>query len=253
MIAERKSPYGVKPAKDAVPIFEDREEWERLCAVLTTNRRRFGRRESHLLSNIAVCALCDRPLIGAQSGDGVPSYGCRKRRKEPEACGGIYISKKYLDEIVTREALAFLSNRERVNAVLRSRGDSADLAAIDARINELEGRRVTLENDYYTPPAGHRPIDPDRYWAIRGEIEAELEQLDRRRAIDREGDLLIEARDNSGDIAEVWAEWGVNQQRQVLKLIVKRLEVRPGRVVRTKGKQGNSFDPTRVSIIFADE
>jgi hypothetical protein len=72
-------------------------------------------------------------------------------------------------------------------------------------------------------------------------------------AVNREAGDLKEALDFGDDAAEVWAERGVNYQRRMLKLIVKRIEVRPGRVIRTKGKSGNSFDPERVSITFADK
>jgi site-specific DNA recombinase len=253
MIGQRLSPYGLRDAQDALPIFTDREEWERLRVTINANRRQLGRKEWHLCSNIAACSLCNRPLIGAQSGDGVPSYGCRKRRKEPGACGRIYIAKKYLDEIVTREAIAFLSDRNRVMAVLRSQENSADMAAIHARYDELESDKLALERAAFRPPQGVPRLPTERYWSLRAEIEEEEEELLRRMAVNREAGDLKEALDFGDDAAEVWAERGVNYQRRMLKLIVKRIEVRPGRVIRTKGKSGNSFDPERVSITFADK
>jgi hypothetical protein len=253
MVAQRQSPYGLHDLEDVPPIFADREEWERLCAVLNANRRQVGRREWHLCSNIATCSNCNRPLISAMSGDGFAAYGCRKRRKEPGACGRIWISRGYLDDMVTREAITFLSDRERIMAVLASRDSGADMKAAHVRFAELEENKLALEEARFNPPSGHRRLESERYYTVRDAILEEQEQLHRRMAVSREAGLLVEALDFGDDAAEIWAERGVNYQRQILKLVVKRLEVRPGRVIRTKGKSGNSFDPERVTIIFADK
>jgi site-specific DNA recombinase len=251
MVAQREYGDSLYDLEGVPPIFEDREEWERLCAVLMSNRRQLGRKEWHLCSNVATCALCGRPLIGAQSGDGTPAYGCRKRRKEPGACGRIYIAKKYLDELVARGAIEFLSDRERVMAVLRSR-EGSGLESLHKRMNELSDSMVALAAAL-APPPGVPRMPLEVYYAKVAEIEEERRGLERHMAVNREAGLLVEALDFGEAAGEVWGERGVNYQRQILKLIVKRLEVRPGRVVRTKGKSGNSFDPERVQIAFADE
>jgi hypothetical protein len=62
----------------------------------------------------------------------------------------------------------------------------------------------------------------------------------------------VEALDFGEQAAEVWAERGVAYQRQILKLIVRSIEVRPGRLIRTKGTIGNIFDPTRVAVTFSE-
>jgi site-specific DNA recombinase len=252
MVAQRQSPYGLHDLEDVPPIFEDKEEWERLCGVINANRRQVGRREWHLLSNIASCSLCHRPMISATSGEGETAYACRKRRKERGACGRMWIGRSYLDEAVTREAIAFLSDRGRIMALLASQDDSADMAATHARMAELSDSKLALEEARFNPPPNEPRLESERYYALKADIRAEEEELSRRMAVDRSTALLVEALDFGEGAAEVWAERGVNYQRQILKLIVRTIEVRPGRVVRTKGKQGNSFDPERVSITFAD-
>jgi site-specific DNA recombinase len=249
MVAQREYGEALYDLEGVPPIFADKEEWERLCAVLNANRRQLGRREWHLCSNIATCSECNRPLISATSGDGFAAYGCRKRRKEPGACGRIWISRGYLDELVTREAIAFLSDRERVMAVLRSQQDSADMAAVHARMAELSDSMVALAAALAPPPGVPRMPLPV-YYAKVAEVEEERRGLERKMGVNREAGLLVEALDFGEAAAEVWAERGVNYQRQILKLIVRSIEVRPGRVVRTKGKQGNSFDPERVRVTF---
>jgi site-specific DNA recombinase len=247
MLAQRLSPYGLKDLEGVPPIFADREEWERLCAVINANRRQIGRREFHLCSNIATCSNCNRPLISHASGDGELAYACRKRRKEPGACGRMWIGRGYLDQLVTQEAIAFLSDRERVMAVLRSRGTGADMEAIHARMNELSDSKVALAAALAPPPGIPRMPLPV-YYDQMAAIEEEEHSLSQRMAVNREGSILVEALDFGEGAEEIWAERGVSYQRQILKLVVRSIEVRPGRVVRTKGKQGNSFDSSRVGI-----
>jgi DNA invertase Pin-like site-specific DNA recombinase len=252
MVAQREHGETLYDLEGVPPIFADKEEWERLCAVINTNRRKVGRREWYLCSNIATCSLCARPLISATSGDGEMAYGCRKRRKEPGACGRIWIGRGYLDELVTREAIAFLSDRERIMGLLRSRETGSDMEALHARMSELSDSMVALAAALNPPPGVPRMPLPVYYSEVQA-IEDERRGLERRMGVNREASLLVEALDFGEGAAEVWAERGVAYQRQILKLICKRVEVRPGHVVRTKGKQGNSFDPERVSITFADE
>jgi site-specific DNA recombinase len=252
MVAQREHGETLYDLEGVPPIFEDREEWERLCAVINANRRQVGRREWHLLSNIAACSRCNRPLISATSGEGERAYACRKRRKEPGACGRMWIGRSYLDEAVTRGAIAFLSDRERIMGVLRSREQGADMEALHARMNELSDSMVALASALNPPPGVPRMPLPVYYSEVQA-IEDERRGLERRMGVNREASLLVEALDFGEQAAEVWAERGVSYQRQILKLITTSIEVRPGRVVRTKGKQGNSFDPERVSITFADE
>jgi site-specific DNA recombinase len=252
MVAQREYGEALYDLEGVPPIFEDREEWERLCAVLNANRRQVGRRERRLCSNIATCSLCNRPLVGAQGGDGVLAYGCRKRRKEPGACGRLWISEKHLDELVTREAIAFLSDRERVMAVLRSRETGADMDAVHARMNELSDSKVALAAAL-APPPGVPRMPLNLFYEQMTAIEEEGRGLERKMAVNREAADLVEALDFGDAAAEVWTERGVSYQRKMLKLIVRSLEVRPGKLIRTKGTIGNIFDPERVRVTFADE
>jgi site-specific DNA recombinase len=251
MVAQREYGEALYDLEGVPKVFEDREEWERLCAIFSANRRQLGRREFHLLSNVATCGLCARPLIAGTSGDGFLAYACRKRRKEPGACGRMWISRANLDELVTREAVAFLSDRERIMAVLRSR-EGSGMEALHARENELSDSMVALAAALNPPPGIPRMPLPVYYEQVAA-IDAERKALERKMAVNREASLLVEALDFGDQAAEVWAERGVNYQRQILKLIVKSVEVRPGRVIRTKGKRGNSFDPERVAVVFADQ
>ena len=195
-----------------------------------------------------------RPLITCHDGKGQAAYACKKRPPEPGACGGIWITRAFLDERVSEQAIAFLSDPKRIKAVLRRHESGPDVAAIHARMDELAESKLTLDQARYYPPPGKPRITDDRYYALLEQIESEERELSRSTAVGREASVLIEALDFGAQAAEVWAERAIEWRRRILKLICKRVEVTPFRGLYVKGKRGgSSFDPERVSITFADE
>jgi DNA invertase Pin-like site-specific DNA recombinase len=253
MIGHRPVGDGLRELPDVPPIFE-REEWEAICAKLEERGKPVGRRESHLCSNIAVCGVCDRPLITCHDGKGQAAYACKKRPPEPGACGGIWITRSFLDEQVSERAIAFLSDRSRVQAVLRKREGGPDMTAIHARMDELAESKLALEEARYYPPAGKPKMPKDRYYTLLERIEDEERELSRIQAVDRGARDLIEALDFGDKAAEIWAERAIAWQRRMLGLICKRIEVTPFRHLYIKGKRGGSaLDPDRVHIHWADE
>jgi DNA invertase Pin-like site-specific DNA recombinase len=238
---------------DVPPIFE-REEWERICAKLEERGKPAGRRESHLCSNIALCGVCKRPLITCHDGKGQAAYACKKRPVEPGACGGIWITRSFLDAQVSERASAFLSDRSRIQAVLREHERGPDAAKTHARMDELAESKLALDQARYYPPSGKPKMPDDRYWALMEQIETEERELSRSMAVDRAASDLIEALDFGDQAGEVWAKREIEWQRRILGLICKRVEVTPFRGLYIKGKRGGSaLDPERVHITFADE
>jgi DNA invertase Pin-like site-specific DNA recombinase len=253
MIGHRPSGDRLVELPDVPPIF-DRETWERICAKLEERSQHGGRRESHLCSNIAVCGVCGRPLITCHDGKGQAAYACKKRPPEPGACGGIWITRAFLDKQVSERAIAFLSDRSRVQAVLRERESGDDMTAVHARMDELAESKLSLDEAHYYPLPGKPKMPADRYYALLERIEDEERELNRIQAVDRGARDLIEALDFGDKAAEVWAERAIEWQRRMLSLICKRVEVVPFRSLYIKGKRGGSaLDPERLSITFADE
>jgi DNA invertase Pin-like site-specific DNA recombinase len=237
---------------DVPPIF-DRETFENICAKLEERGKFVGQRETHLCSNIALCGVCSRPLITCHDGKGQAAYACKKRPPEPGACGGIWITRALLDERVSEEAIAFLSDPKRIQAVLRRHESGPDVAAIHARMDELAENKLTLDQARYYPPPGKPRITDDRYYALLESIEAEERELSRSTAVGREASILIEALDFGDEAAEVWEERAIEWRRKMLGLICERIEVTPFRGVYIKGKRGGSaLDPSRIRMQFAE-
>jgi hypothetical protein len=86
----------------------------------------------------------------------------------------------------------------------------------------------------------------------RTEIEAEQEQLQRRRVVTRAAQPLKTALKQDWTI-EAWNAKPIEYRRTIIKLVCKRIEVTkaPMKGGGMKGAQGPYFDPERIQITFA--
>jgi hypothetical protein len=150
--------------------------------------------------------------------------------------------------------VAFLNDKPRVEALLeRYRLDDPAQADIDARFAELQDAKLALEDDRYHPPPGMKPLPADRYWTRRAQIEAEQEQLQRRRVVSREAEPLRAALRQTWT-EEDWRAKPLEYRRAILRIACERIEVtKLARHGVKKGVVGNIFDPERVQITFADK
>lgn len=238
---------------DYMPAILPEDLWQRVRDKLTPKHRP-GRRENRELSNIALCGDCGLPMIGNVD-DGTRTYNCRKRPAEPGACGGIVVRAALVEAKVRRELVALLNDRPRVEALLeRYRLDDPAQAAIDARFAELQDAKTTLEDDFYNPPPGMKRLPRDRYWTLRTQLEAEQEQLQRRRTVSREAEPLRAALRESWT-EEAWEAKPLEYRRAILRIACERIEVvrDDAHGAAKKGQLGGTHNPERVRITFADE
>jgi site-specific DNA recombinase len=232
------------------PILPE-ELWRRVRRKLLGNSPKRGRGASRELTNIALCGICDLPLISGVDRAG-PMYLCKRRPSQPGACGGVFILVSNLDPKVDEEVVAFLNDKQRAQALLNQhRLETPEIAAIDARYAELEDNKLALERAAFNPPQGVKRLPTERYWELRTEIEREEEQLQRRRIVNRDAQPLREA------LAQEWTvqEWGsrpLEWRRAVIRLVVERIEVMstPHRGA-AKGHLGAVHNPDRVKIKLA--
>jgi DNA invertase Pin-like site-specific DNA recombinase len=234
-----------------VPAILPEHLWQQVRDKLTP-KQRVGRRENHLLSNVACCAECGLTLI-CDKDEGTPTYVCKKRPAEPGACGGVNVRAALAEAKVDREVVAFLNDRPRVEAFLeRYRLDDPATAAIDARFAELQDAKLALEDDRYRPPQGRKPLDADTYWTRRTAIEDEQEQLQRRRVVSREAEPLRAALRQSWTV-ESWQASPLEYRRAVLRIACERIEVLKdeNQGGAKKGQVGGTHNPERVKVKLA--
>jgi DNA invertase Pin-like site-specific DNA recombinase len=235
-----------------VPPILDEMLWREVREKLTPNYRTMGRRESRQCSNIALCGLCGLPLV-ADVDAGRPVYVCKRRPSQPGACGSVSISGNRLDERVTNELVAFLTDKSRVQSLLDAHKlATPEMDAIDARFAELEDNKLALERAAFNPPRGVKRLDTERYWELKTEIEREQEQLQRHRAVNREAQPLKDALKHDWTI-EAWLNKPVAYRRTLIKLVCERIEVAkaPMKGGGMKGTQGPRFDPERIKVKLA--
>jgi DNA invertase Pin-like site-specific DNA recombinase len=160
MIAMRRID-GIYHPYNGVPAIFEREEWERICAKL--ERKPAAPSEVRLLSNIALCDICQNHLrasgrgnLKGQRGRDPETFAYRCRRKtmsrDDGACGKIQVTGPLADEEVSRRTIAYISNRENVNRILLTYANKGNLDAIQAREAELGESRKALFDARFTPP-----------------------------------------------------------------------------------------------------
>jgi DNA invertase Pin-like site-specific DNA recombinase len=229
------------------PIFEE-DEWERICFAIKKRTHRSGPHEVHLLSNIALCGICQVVLTSSRPQQWKMAYVCKRRTGKGSACGKLSVIADYADERVNEEVIAWLGNRERLEALFRQHTEGPKSKAIEARIMELNANKRRL-GQALNPPAGVEPMDLDLYYEQVASIDAEKAQLRQRQAVTREARFLSELLE-SEDPAREWTTRPLLWKRKLLGLVTKRIVIEPrGKASPIPGV--NVFDPERVRVEFA--
>jgi DNA invertase Pin-like site-specific DNA recombinase len=230
------------------PIFEE-DEWERVCAAIKKRTHHSGPQEVHLLSNIALCGVCQVALTSSKPQQWKFAYVCKRREGNRNACGKLSVIADYADECVDEAIIGFLSDHERVNALFHQYAAGPESDAIEARITELNANKRRL-GQALNPPPGIEPMDLDLYYEQVAIVGAELTRLRQRQAVTREARFLQDVLEFENPAHE-WATRSLLWKRKLLELVTKRIIIEP------RGKGSNrhdlgytQFDPSRVHVEF---
>jgi site-specific DNA recombinase len=251
MVGKREHDGALIDIEYMPPILPE-ELWRRVRKKLLGDPPKKGRGESRELTNIALCGVCNLPLISGSDRAGVV-YLCKRRPSQPGACGGVVILVSHLDAKVNEEVVAFLNDKQRTQALLdQHRLKTPEIAAIDARYAELEDNKLALERATFNPPQGVKRLPIERYRALRTEIEREQEQLQRRRIVNRDAQPLREVLGQAWTIQE-WGSRPLEWRRAVIRLVVERIEItrKIGHGGAEKGHLGAVHNPDRIKVKLA--
>ena len=243
MIGKREYGGEVYDLNDVPPIF-DEDTWQRIRHKLAERSRPAGPREKHLLSAIALCGVCDRTLISGTPRRDLFAYECKPRFRGDGVCRKISVLGTKTDEVVREKVVDFLSDHERVSALLAEHTQGPEAEQIHTRINELSESLFALAQALNPPPGVPRMPLPVYYEQVSA-IEAEREQLHRCLAVTREAGMLAEVL-TFEDAAEEWDSRPLHWKRAILKLVTKRIVVEP------RGKGGGPRDAAGRSVFDAD-
>lgn len=212
MIGKRDRNGQLDDAPGIDPIL-DEATWDRVVAILKDpDRQRFarGKNPPTLLSGVLRCGKCGRNLHATG-----PSYACSARYG---GCGEIAISRRLADAEVTERVLIRLTGDDMLGAISDARAATSghyeqQITDANARIThmaEVFGSGSNQQDAFDTGvKAAQRVID---------QAETQLALLDATRSVPRLTERAI---------VEWWAEAPLSRQRDVIRVVVDRIDVRP--------------------------
>lgn len=196
------------------------EDWQRLQAVLEqrTPKRSFSVRR-HLLSGLAVCALCGTPMSGTTRGGKRPGeYRCNRERG---GCGRLAIVNTRLEAIVAEQFLSVAGTPQLDAMVAQALEGSAGVSEAMASLREDEAALEQLTKDHYV----ERTIPRPALLAAKAELEERIAAA--RRRIARAATPLTKLPTTESALRQEWERRDTAWRRSVLEAVIERIEVLP--------------------------
>jgi site-specific DNA recombinase len=217
------------------PALLDRGDWERLVALMKDPARRpiTDNRVRYLLSGIARCGKCDRPMRHKiLRPNGTSRYAC------PRGCVGRV--REPVDQIVTDFVTARLSQPDAIELLARD-----DAAAKDAanQAAELRARLATMGDDY-----ADGAMTRDEWKRMTARIRPKLEAAEAAARVtsSRSGDVLAGV--IGTDAAERFDALPITAKRSVIEMMVRVRILAVGQ----KGGGNTGFNPDSVEVMFRE-
>jgi site-specific DNA recombinase len=235
---------------EGVPPILDEETWERVSAILGEVRSN-APKVKHLLSGLAHCGRCERPLRGGRGSSARGSKGllvCPPKSAGMGSCGSLSVMADPVNERVEAKVIEWLSERGHVEGLLARYADGPEAEAKTLRIAELNDGIVDLGR-----ALKERKIKYAVYSELYDEAVRERQLLQRQIAVRREASALEEALAFE-NVAEEWNARPLEWRRAIIKLCTSRIVVEPvGKTAGAqKGRSGFALDPDRVQIGFVE-
>lgn len=200
----------------------DRQTWDRVRAVLLNPQRNTNVRTptKYLLTGLIHCGTCGSRMSSRPRDDHTKRYLCAGNQPGHQ----LAIVAQPVDELVSQQVLDVLVTPSLREALLdQTRGADGDsLGRALADLGAAQSRLQRLDDDFYVRGS----LPGGRYRSIRVKLEREIERLH----------LLTNAATKRRialhpDPGAYWAEADLDQRRQLVRLVVERVDVVPGRPV----------------------
>lgn len=219
------------------PVF-DRTMWERLRVALdarpTAGNKRYGAR-TYPLVGFLFCSKCGGKLRSLQKQNGKRAYSCRKG-PGLGGCGSLVTLAEPVEREVREYVIGKLCDpkyRKRLARLSESSANRTDSLA--DRLGEAEAQRDLLL-DLYLEGKVTKPAYEKRFAAL----SASIEDLQRRVFTTPETSILRDLPLTVDQLDCLWDDKGIGFQRQLIDLVIERLDVLPGR------PGHRAFDPARL-------
>jgi site-specific DNA recombinase len=194
--------------------------WRRATDQLSAPRRRTaGQPDRALLTAIATCGLCGRPVRSAVVSAGQTAYQCRG--------GGdrVHLARSTAP-VDARVRLEVLDRLDRPGAPeLLTNRDTPDLHALGAHSAGLRTRLAGIEDGI---------VDGDTAAAAAPRLDAELATVEQQMTDHAVRDVPASVT-GADPLPEAWDRLAVSRQRGILLALAERIELRPGSPGRRAG------------------
>jgi hypothetical protein len=216
----------------------DRSTWDRLQEALknrpTAGPKRFGAR-TYPLVGFLFCSKCGGKLRSLRKQNGRRAYYCRKGAGLG-GCGGISTIADPVEDEVRKYVIGKLCDPKYRKQLVRLSETAADESeSLADQLADAEAQRDMLL-DLYLEKKVNKATYERRYAALRDTIEV----LGRTAFSAPQHSVLRDLPPTVEQLDELWDDKGIGFQRQLIDLVIQRVEVLPGQ----QGRK--AFDPNRL-------
>jgi len=263
LIGERVN-RGTKDPEQPYPALLDHDTYNRLSSKMkrrTTSRTRSG---GALLSGLLVCGACQAKMGGySEASRWSDCYRCPRRSEQgPQACPGVSISTKRVEEAVVEFALLLMQSPNYIKRVMRKADDP--ISAERDEWAKLSRNLERLEQDYYNGDFDEGS-GKARYKSLRSELLGKIRKLEELVGRDTlpevpDAEPLVEFMDGVPNLFNVegktapdlarahWDTLDRNGQREVLRSLLHEVVIAKGKPQQKGVPREQRFDRGRISV-----
>jgi site-specific DNA recombinase len=227
------------------------EDWERLQLVWGARAANKGvQSRRYLLTGILHCGNCGTPMVGRRyhenrTGKIYNRYICPKDEAyhHKAGCGKVFRNADPIDLLVSEAVLLRLDSPE-FRSALGTKSNEAELRELLNQRQAKIAKRDSIYSDYLADA-----ISREMWLRGQAELEEMIESINRQLAAMQSGRTLARI-PLDGTLHQVWGEADVDFKRDLIKLLVKKIIVLPGRTQGLWEFKGQRFrfDPSLIRI-----
>jgi site-specific DNA recombinase len=236
------------------PAIISQEDWQRLQVVWRARARHGAvQPRRYLLTGILLCGNYDAPLVGQtwhdtrRPGTVTRRYRCAKDEAyyHRSGCGKIFRVAEPIELLVSEAVLRRLDSPDFIKALGAQANDGELKARIDERQHKEDHKRELLDD------RARGILNRAEYEYAKHIVEDEIEAINRQLASMQSGRTLFRI-SLDGSLRQVWKEADIDFKRDLIKLLVRKVVILPGRTQRLCkiNDQTFRFDPSLMRIIW---
>lgn len=230
-----------------------RSDWEQLQLVWDARAANKGvQARRYLLSGIVVCGHCRTPMVGrrwhdTRTGKTYRRYICPKDEAyhHRPGCGRVFRNAEPIDLLVSEAVLRRLDSPKFL-ATLGTQTNEAELQELLNQRQAKIAKRDSLYSDYLSDV-----ITRDLWLRGKGDLEDMIDAINRQLTTMQSGRSLARI-PLDGTLREVWKSADLDFKRDLIKLLVTKIVVLPGRTQQLTEINGQRFrfDPSLIQIVW---